>query len=308
MSTLETSSAISPAVRSGHGKGFWQHALSARFSYDTILRGSLITLLLYGSQAPLLDAPLRVISCLLLAFPPLLHSRALWWILVCIEIVGNATAWHTIDNHKYLITYWSIGCAISLSLSGKERIQYLQVTARVLVGLVFAFAVLWKLLAGEYLNGSFLYVTFLTDNRLRYVTLLLTDLSGHDLDALTRAFRFATIRATTDHWTLPVFESPLLAAVTFAMSWLTILGEGAVSITNLMSSERLYELRHGLLWWFILLTYLLLPVMGFAFMLTLLGFAQCNENDTRRRLHYMIAFVLIHLTLVPWQRMIATRF
>ena len=81
---------------------------------------------------------------------------------------------------------------------------------------------------------------------------------------------------------------------------MTLLVEGAVGGLHAIRAPRLYMARHLALMTFILGTYLLLPVIGFAFVLTVLGLAQCHERDTAMRLRYLALLCLVQFTIVPW--------
>ena len=91
-----------------------------------------------------------------------------------------------------------------------------------------------------------------------------------------------------------------LRQITLAASWMTLLVEGAVGGLHAIRAPRLYMARHLALMTFILGTYLLLPVIGFAFVLTVLGLAQCHERDTAMRLRYLALLCLVQFTIVPW--------
>lgn len=65
-------------------------------------------------------------------------------------------------NHFYLIAYWSLACALALGTHNQNKDTILRQNARMLLGLSFCFAALWKIMAGEYINGSFFHYSFLT--------------------------------------------------------------------------------------------------------------------------------------------------
>ena len=94
---------------------------------------------------------------------------------------------------------------------------------------------------------------------------------------------------------------PDLVTVARMLSWSGLLVEGGVGVAHTIPGHRAYLLRHYALMAFIAITYFLLPVAGFAFVLTILGFAQCERSDDLMRLRYLALFGFIHLTLVPWR-------
>jgi hypothetical protein len=46
-------------------------------------------------------------------------------------------------------------------------------------------------------------------------------------------------------------------------------------------------------------TYPVLPVGGFAFLVTLLGFVQCAESRTATRVAYLLLFLFVQATRIP---------
>lgn len=275
--------------------------MAAERTLTLVLRLTLFLLLLYASTSPFLDVPLRLICGAMLVFSPLLPSRSLWWALAVILTVGNAFFWYQIDNHKYLITYWTFACAIALSLSDSAAGErYLRATARIIVGLVFFFATFWKIVGGEYGDGSFFYFTFLTDPRVSYEAMAVGGLTSDSLLLIRQAIGFLGASGAV-HAQVPIRGSSELHALALVVSWMTLVGEGAVAATHLAAWRRLYVIRHTLLMVFVAVTYFVLPVIGFACALAVLGFAECAENDDAGRLTYLILFGTIHLTLIPWK-------
>lgn len=274
----------------------------------TILRLTLLLLLLYGAQSPFLDVPLRVTCGLMLVFSSLSNVSYLWWFLCVVLIVGNGIEWYSIDNHKYLITYWTLACALSLGVSdGQEQYKYLRSSATMMVGLVFSFATLWKVIGGEYHDGTFMHMTLLLDPRVSYATSMLSGMSLEELSAGREAAAFLG-RAPVLDTPIPLQTASNVRVVALVLSWLTLMGEGAVAVLHLRGRQATYTARHTLLKLFIVLTYLLLPVIGFAVVLTVMGFAECDQDDDHGRLEYVLLFALIHLTLIPWQPLLATLF
>lgn len=277
------------------------HRVEVESHYAVTLRLTLILVLLHGAASVLIEVPVRVLCGVLLVFPAALRAAHLWWILGIVVLLGNGVFWYSIDNHKYLIAYWTLACAMSLSVgNGVNRTEYLRRTARYLVGFVFAFATAWKMFGGEYFDGSFLYFTFLTDPRLWQATSLIAGLPVDDLRLVGEAVQFASFVPLVGT-NLPLPRSDELYLFTLALSWLTLVGEGAVAATHLWSARGVYVVRHTVLMFFVGLTYFLLPVVGFAFILTILGFAECEDDDRTGKLTYLLLLVVINMTLIEWQ-------
>lgn len=273
--------------------------------YEMTLRLTLLLLILYGSTSILLDVPVRLICGAMLVVPALLVIPYLWWVLTIFLAAGNLLLWFQIDNHKYLITYWVVVCALSLSLpSDSKRATYLRTNARWLVALVFFFATLWKVLAGEYFNGLFIQYTFLTDPRLESAASLIAGVDiteirlGREAIAFTGAVPLPEAR-------IPLATSSRLEVFALFLSWATVLVEGTIAVTHSAGNPRLYLVRHAVLILFVAGTYFLLPVIGFAVVLAILGFAETSEADNGLRAAYLALFGIVHLTLIPWQQFLA---
>lgn len=271
--------------------------------YGLTLRCSALLLLLHSASTPFLTVPVTLACGLMLLFPRLVYSSLPWWLVALALLVGNAVDWYSIDNHKYLITYWALAIAISLHFPEARRRRYLATTARIAIGLVFLFAVLWKLWAGEYLDGSFLYVTFLVDSRLEVPASLVSRVPIQDLMIAREAIATLGSRGISGA-EVPLVEAFRLYKLTLVMSWLTVVGEACIAVLFLSGARRLYHARHYLLMTFILMTYFLLPVIGFAIALTVMGLAQCRAEDSRLQMEYLVLLGFVHFTLIPWQSIV----
>ena len=263
-----------------------------------VLRFTALFLLLYGSSTVLLDIPLRVLCGLMLLSPTLLTSQVMWVLICGIIWWVNATDWLWIDNHKILITYWCLVCA--LAVSAKDTDGVLAWNGRILIGLTFLFATFWKMLAGEYWDGAFLHNVFLLDDRVEAVATAIGGLSPDTLpqnqllEALLKQFPQAIGSVT-------LTTSPRLQAFTLAASYWTLLIEGSVAIAFLISPLRLFSrFRDWFLIVFIATTYFLLPVLGFAYILIIMGFSQCSPKHTATRITYVVLFAFLQLSRLPW--------
>ncbi len=286
------------------GRRLGRHIVSAvgdEPAHALTLKLALILALLYGASSSAVEVPVRILATVMLVFPTFLTQPALWWLLTVALVAGNARDWYTIDNHKYLITYWVLACTISLHV--RERHQWLGGVARTLTVLVFGFAVLWKLVGGEYLNGSFLYYTFLTDSRLTRLSAAVTGTPFGELSLLPRAVEFLGDQGTVGT-TLMLPTVPSLLTVALTLSWLTLAIEGAIGAVHVSGQTRFYPVRHFSLMTFVALTYFLLPVTGFASILLLMGLAQCRADDTRMRFRYLLMLGVMQLTLIPWKNLL----
>jgi len=266
--------------------------------YLLVLRLTLFLLLLYGSSTALLDVPLKVICGLMLLSPSLITNQGMWVIICGLVWWVNATNWLWIDNHQILISYWCLVC--SLAVSSKNPDGVLAWNGQIMIGLTFLFATIWKIIAGEYGNGAFLHYTFLVEDRVEAVATFIGGLTpdalpqNRLLESIFRQFPQALEGVTLS-------SSHRLELFTLFASYWTLLIEGSIAISFLGGLIFIFfRFRDWLLILFIGTTYFLLPVLGFAYILIIMGLAQCSPQDRLTRIVYLVIFGLLQLARLPW--------
>ena len=160
----------------------WFRAASCPPHLDTSFRLTAIALLLRPMGPWFVKPAILAIAALVLISPRALRTPALWAIVAAFVAVRIADDWPLADNHIYLIAYWTL--AIALSLRALDLQATLATTSRWLLGMAFAFAVLWKaVLSPDFLDGRFFRVTLLTDPRFAEAAMLIGGLSDEELKA-----------------------------------------------------------------------------------------------------------------------------
>ncbi len=261
---------------------------------DLALRLTLLDLLL----RPVGDSTLRPLVLVLAAagllVPGALRRPALWLGLAALAAARVALDWPFPDNHAYLLAYWCL--AAGLALRASEPREFLATNARLLVGLAFAFAVLWKLaLSSDFADGTFFRVTLLLDRRFEWITSLVGGVSAEQLGALRAPLEqhvdFAPVGALTGVELPERFE------------WLAV---GATAVTALLESAVAVAFlwpraggpaawRDPLLLGFCAVTFALAPVAGFGWLLLAMGVAQCPDGRRGLRMLYVGVFALLIL-------------
>ncbi len=266
---------------------------------ELILRLTLLTLLLHGSSETSLDVPLQVLCGMMLMSRNHYQSPGLWIAVTVFIWSINASDWLWIDNHKYLMSYWVLAC--TLAVSALHPLEILRWNARLLIGLCFAFATLWKLMAGQYWNGEFLTYTLLADSRMEFLANVLGGVSEADL-AQVRTLE-NTISLLPDEMLRASIEvSPRLQALALAMSYWTLLIEGIIAGFYLYESRFSRRWRDSALLVFIASTYFFVPVLGFGYILVILGLVTC-EGKPKTRATYLGVLVILQLGRLPWDRL-----
>jgi len=269
------------------------------FRTTLILSIVLIGLGRFGSQTPPLLHAVLLATCALMIFVRGVRESLLAWSLLTIFLGGLVSLqWELIDNHKWLLLWWSLACAVALTRPDPSAV--LARSARLFIGLAFGFATVWKLLADEYLDGSFFYFTFLTRKIFVPFITAVTDMDP--------ALLAENARLLTDLHLLPAVGGavtlhghPTVRVLALISSYWTILIEGSIALAFLAPRTwRIARIREALLLIFIGTPYLLTPVERFALALTMLGFTQTAPDRPRLRLLWLGLFIgLQFINFIP---------
>ena len=127
-----------------------------RFDLCAIM--TLLLMLLYGGNALRLRVPITILVIAALIFAGLRRRPAFWLVLTLSYVLGNAPDWLRLDNHKYLMGYWSL--AFCFACLSERPMKTLAFNARVMIGLCFVLAVVWKLSTPDFVDGTFFQFTF----------------------------------------------------------------------------------------------------------------------------------------------------
>lgn len=280
----------------------WPNAVSA-FAFavarqDPVLLAARLTLLLmvlYGEAVWRLQIPTIMIAAVGLTFPQAIRHRGLWCLLALLQgliILPNA---YLVDNHKLLLLYWTIALCFSVGSAA-----VLRTNARLLLSMCFVLAFSWKAIMGEYLDGSFLHFTMLTDSRFAFFTYLICNVP---LEALhSNAHRLSAL-ARGQHDSMELLDSSSSLAISLLGSYWTLgteLALGVLFLLPLAGRKFLLNIRCLLLAQFIVITYPIATVIGFGWLLAILGYAQCEPEQAGYRASFIGLFILLQLFLVPW--------
>jgi hypothetical protein len=272
---------------------------------DLALRLTLLDLLLRPIGDWRIRPALLAIAGAGLLIPGWLRRPPLWFALAGLTALRFWIDWPLADNHAYLISYWCLAAGISLAVRDTEAC--LALNGRLLIGLAFAFAVLWKwVLSPDFMDGTFLRVTMLQDPRFEDWTLLSSGLSVDQLE---------THRAALDrHLDSPPFAVEPGPALSARFLWLA-------DATTFWTAGIELALAAAFLWWkggalsrardalliaFCATTYAVATVDGFGWLLISMGVAQCDPRFVRTKVVYVASFALILVYReVPWAGLVA---
>jgi len=256
------------------------------------LRLTLLTLLLRPIGDRLFQPFILGLAALGLLLPDRLRWPPLWIALFLLTALRVLFGWPMADNHAYLLCYWCL--AVVLAVVAHDPQVCLAFNGRLLIGLAFACATLWKaVLSPDYLDGRFFRVTLLIDPRFESFALLV---GGLNMELLESWRQF--IAQHVDGQLVEMFNKPPESTrflwLAYCMTWWTVLLEGVIATAFLWPGERrIAKWRNALLLLFCATTYAVATVEGFGLLLLAMGVAQCKTARKRTYWAYLAVFALV---------------
>lgn len=274
--------------------------------FDMILQMSLLMLLVMTN-----DIPLQQIFIPLFIIPALLFKKVrnslLFWLILLFYLLYFYVFMGTnryVPNHKYLYVFYILLLCIIIYIkkSTNDWFEILKTSAQYMIGFVFLLATVGKFLAPEFLNGSFFEFTLLTDERFSGFTQSIVGIQNSDLNIGFEEFNKLLRSNSLSHEAqLPTSEK--LHFISIFLSYWTILIEGSIAITFLSPAKSFGgKYRNWVLLIFIITTYPIATVPGFAILLTLLAFIT-SKSDTRPNVWsyvYIGIFIIIPIFKFPF--------
>jgi hypothetical protein len=158
----------------------------------------------------------------------------------------------------------------------------------------------------DFRSGMFFEVQMLSDARFFAFTSFCTGTSAADLENNVRALGELQHAGPDQSLAAPLRCSVGVRPVAIAMTIETLLIEGAVAVAFLMCpiSRLAMKIRNWLLLFFVVSTYSVATVIGFGWLLVIMGFSQCERDERHSRTTYAAAFVLLQTFTVPWRSVI----
>jgi hypothetical protein len=261
---------------------------------ELALRVGLLILLLDPPASWLVRIPLQALAGAALLLPGLLRRPGTWLGLAALDAFGLARDWPFPDNHDYLRVLFAVAAACALA--AREPTLVLARSARLLVGLAFAFALVWKLgLSPEYRDGTFFRVTLATDARFENLAVLGAGLDYPRWERGAAALSAAS-RGRVAFEASGFEEPPALRRLALAVTAWTAGIELVVALAFLWPGARgPARWRAPALLVFAASTYAFAPVRGFGWVLMALGIAASDPARPRQRAAYLGVFLLVEI-------------
>jgi len=271
---------------------------------DLSLRLTLLDLILKPIGDWRLRFLLLLLACIGFIFPGQLRNPRLWAGLTVLTAIRLYISWPLNDNHAYLLTYWCL--AVTICLLTDDTKKYLAINARYLIGFVFAFATIWKLLLSpDYIDGTFFKIHMLTDPRFESFAQLVGGLS---YDKYWELHDFIKQHIDGRLFGLSVYPAIPGQYVFIAkfLTYYTLILEFIVALAFLWPIDKtLSKYRDYFLLLFCATVYSVATVEGFGWLLLAMGISQVSENKNKTRLMYVVVFALIlFYREVPWVKLL----
>ena len=228
-----------------------------------------------------------------LLFPRVRRGPWIWFATAAFFTPLLIFNWHHQEDHTYLAVYWCL--ALGLAFIGRRPIAVMAINGRVLIGLVFAFAVMWKIITPAFVDGSLFHYKLLFDYRFRDT---LTQSVGRlsETETQLNLQSINGLQAPTSRLTRAVMHYPSSVSwLAHSMTWATIAIELLLAIAFLVRRHWLHRFRNTALCFFMLSTYTMVPVLGFGMLFASLGIAQTRRREKGARLAYLATALFLSL-------------
>ncbi len=266
---------------------------------ETVRILTLLLLLMHGPKDWYVRTPLIILSVTGIVIRAARSSPAFWFAISMFIIAHNMVSWANVDNHKWLMGWWCVALGMTALAPVEAQLKVIKFNARLLLGLCFAFATIWKLISVDYMDSTFFKFELLTDSRFRDAAQYVGRVDGEDLkenrkirDQYKRSYR----KDAEPSESFTLVSSPLVDLMAIGMTWWTIFIEGLIAVVCLWPGDRLVAIiRTTVVLVFAATTYLLAPVLGFGWMVVLMGFAQCPEKYKKLQASLLVVLGLFYI-------------
>ncbi|ARN77020.1 hypothetical protein BST97_02840 [Nonlabens spongiae] len=203
---------------------------------------------------------------------------------LAIEFLSN---FYNCANHHFVLLYLCLATTIALAYK-LDFDKILNYNARWILGVVFLFAALHKILSAEFIDGSYLGFTTVLGGFAKPLHIF----DSYDLFVNENAAVYNKINESVPRENNQgIFNTPFDQFINFIKSftWVTIAAEVFVAALFAFKPSRV---SHMFMLLFLATLVFTRSETGFASILCLLGMASCNDKFENYKLFYLIAFVI----------------
>ena len=260
---------------------------------------TLLMLMLHGPADWYVRYPLIVLGVAGIVVPATRSSPRFWFAITAFVLAHNIVSWSTVDNHKWLMGWWCLAMWLTTLAPQKSQLRVLQINARLLLGLCFAFATLWKVMSVDYLDHGYFKWGLLNDSRFHSAAFLVGGVKRSDLEEnlklnidLKKSYRVDAEPISS----ITLNSEPQIDLLAIVLTWWTVFIEGGIALFCLWPGDRIVAIVRSLaVLVFVSTTYVMAPVLGFGWIVIILGFTQCPEQHRKLRASFLVAVGLIYV-------------
>lgn len=283
-------------------KKLWNWLIQGQCELDLILLMSCILLILYSNLTWYINLPELLLGISGLLFPMIRKHPRFWFIAGIIMFGGCLVNFYSADNHKWLLSYWCL--TLYIVLEGESFKTNLAQISKLLIGLSFAFASIWKIRSPDFLSGDFFLYTIITDDRFKEFAAWFGGISIVELTSIKQSLS-NLIHPLSGSIEFSFIIPQSLIYVSKFITWWTIIIELLIAVLFLIPKQySVHRLRNPLLIIFILTTYSFAPVIGFGWLLLIMALSQTEKNNFGMKLSFVLLFIFLQLYQSPWKAVI----
>lgn len=207
------------------------------------------------------------LACL---FPKIIKHE-LFWFGLCILLGSTLISyWAFLGNHAFSLFYWLL--ALFISCFVQKRLEFLALSARWIIGFIFLFAFMWKLISGDFSTGATMRYLLTSTLPLGQTAVLLTSLTQEQLMQNIRNIDSVISFSTTSP--ARIIAPPDVSVLADVLTRATQFVEGTLALCFLVPLPRRWQwLREASLIGFFVTAYTILPVAPFSTQFAFLGYA-----------------------------------
>ena len=274
--------------------------------YNLALRLTLLDLILRPIGSWEIRVPVLITSILGLVIPGLLKNPAIWFLLTVFTLSRVIVDWPLSDNHAYLLFLWCF--AIFISALKKDKIL-LTKNARLMIGLVFLFAFIWKaFLSPDFLDKRFFSVNMIEDPRFSEFTQVTCNISKDDLNYF-RDYVKQHVDGNLVFAEVINFNLKCINKIAGFLTYYTIVLELLIALFFLIPKKiSISKYRDYFLILFCISVYSVATVEGFGWLLIAMGISQSDNKKLPILLYILSFFIILFYREVPILNIILEQF
>lgn len=241
-------------------------------------------------------------------FPKIILSKTYWLfitLMMFIYYVMNNLD-DLIANHIHVYVFLMILGTLTVVLRSwnYDWKLFFGTSAKWLIGMIFLLATIGKFLAPEFADGSFFEFIAFNDKRFEGFTSVLLGAQSEMLSENKQVLDTLLATKEPENSVYYFKSTSLISTISLYMTYWTVVIEGLIALLFLLPERvKLSKYRDIVLVLFIITTYPIATVPGFAMSLLLLAFVQSylkNDRNSAYTLLYLFIFIFISVFAFPY--------